>query len=163
MSLLGRTSITWDEYFMALAQISAKRSKDPCTQVGCCIVNSENKVVGLGYNGFPKGISDLDLPWTKEGGDMLKTKYPYVCHAEMNAIMNKNECSIKGCTLYTTQYPCNECAKLIIQSGITKVVYLEQKEVDTVSVKASNYLFKLAKVEVELYRSDGKTIKLIID
>lgn len=118
--------IEWDDYFMGIALLSAQRSKDPNTQVGSCIVK-DKKIVGVGYNGFPTGCSDTQLPWGKE--DVYEdTKYAYVCHAELNAICNKGTESLEGATLYTTLFPCNECAKLIIQSKITNVIYLHFKE-----------------------------------
>lgn len=118
--------ISWDEYFMGVALLSAKRSKDPATQVGACIVNNKNKIVGAGYNGLPAGCDDNDFPWDKQG-DFLQTKYPYVCHAELNAILNNIGMDLHGCRIYTALFPCNECAKAIIQSGISEVIYLSDK------------------------------------
>jgi len=138
--------LSWDEYFMAVALLSAQRSKDPNTQVGACIVNQEKKIVGVGYNGFPIGCSDDELPWGREG-DPLNTKYPYVCHAELNAILNSIPGNLKDCTIYTALFPCNECAKIIIQSGIKRVIYLMDKYADTDSVKAAKIMFAQAKVE----------------
>uniref|UniRef100_A0A9J8CUH9 dCMP deaminase n=1 Tax=Cyprinus carpio carpio TaxID=630221 RepID=A0A9J8CUH9_CYPCA len=109
--------LEWPEYFMAVAFLSAQRSKDPSSQVGACIVNQENKIVGIGYNGMPNGCDDDLLPWSRSADNKLDTKYPYVCHAELNAIMNKNSADVKGCTMYVALFPCNECAKLIIQAG----------------------------------------------
>ncbi|CAG5946850.1 unnamed protein product [Menidia menidia] len=109
--------LEWSEYFMAVSFLSAQRSKDPSSQVGACIVNPENKIVGIGYNGMPNGCDDDLLPWSRYADDWLDTKKPYVCHAEMNAIMNKNSADVKGCTMYVVLFPCNECAKLIIQAG----------------------------------------------
>jgi dCMP deaminase len=106
-------------------------SADPSTQVGACIVDADARIVGIGYNGFPRGCSDDDLPWDRTGDTELDTKYPYVCHAEMNAILNKNSASLKGCRIYVALFPCNECTKLIIQSGITEVVYYSDKYHDT--------------------------------
>ena len=137
--------ITWDEYFMAVALLSAQRSKDPNTQVGACIANSERKIVGVGYNGFPIGCSDDELPWGREG-DPLQTKYPYVCHAELNAILNSIPGSLRDCTLYTALFPCNECAKVIIQSGIRRVIYLVDKYADTDAVKAAKIMLAQAGV-----------------
>lgn len=117
--------ISWDEYFMGVALLSGKRSKDPSTQVGACIVNIQNKIVGVGYNGFPIGCSDEDFPWVKEGS-ALETKYPYVCHAELNAILNSTV-GLHGCKIYVALFPCNECTKAIIQAGIKEVVYLSDK------------------------------------
>ena len=121
--------LKWDDYFMSVAFLSAQRSKDPNKQVGAVIVGPDRVIMGVGYNGFPRGCSDSDLPWAKKStnGNPMETKYAYVCHAEMNAIMNKNSQSLHGATLYVTMYPCNECAKLIIQSGIREVVYFEGK------------------------------------
>lgn len=136
--------ISWNKYFMEIAKLSAMRSKDPSTQVGACIVNDENRILGIGYNGFPNGIDDDNLPWGKKG-EFLDTKYAYVCHAEMNAIMN---CVLlpKNCTIYVTLFPCNECAKLIIQSGIKKVIYLNSKYETKESTIASKKLLDLAKI-----------------
>ena len=112
--------LSWDEYFMAVALLSSQRSKDPNTQVGACVANRENKIVGVGYNGFPLGCSDDDLPWARTG-DFLQTKYPYVCHAELNAVLNSISRDLRGCRIYVGLFPCNECTKLIIQSGIKEV------------------------------------------
>ena len=117
--------ITWDEYFMGFAKLSARRSKDPNTTVGACIVNTKKRIVGIGYNGFPYGCHDKDFPWGREG-DFLDTKYPYVVHAEPNAILNSTT-KLDDATLYVTLFPCNECAKLIIQSGIKEIVYISDK------------------------------------
>ncbi|MGE4584658.1 MAG: dCMP deaminase family protein [Sphaerochaeta sp.] len=132
--------ISWDEYFMGVAVLSSMRSKDPSTQVGACIVNPDHKIVGVGYNGFPIGVSDDDIPWEREG-DWLDTKYPYVCHAELNAILNSISNSLKGCTLYVGLFPCNECAKAIIQSGIKEVVFLSDKYAQEDNTKASKRMF----------------------
>ncbi|CAM9168129.1 unnamed protein product [Ectocarpus fasciculatus] len=132
---------------MSVAFLSAMRSKDPSTQVGACIVNQDKRIVGIGYNGFPMGCSDDDLPWARQADDELDTKYPYVCHAEMNAILNKNSADVKGCLIYVALFPCNECAKLIIQSGIREVVYLSDKYRETNSMKASRRLFDLSGVK----------------
>lgn len=114
---------------MAVAFLSAQRSKDPNKQVGACIVDQQQVICGIGYNGFPRGCSDSQLPWSKksQGGDPLNTKYPYVCHAEMNAILNKNGASVVGAKMYVTMFPCNECAKLLIQAGIKEIIYHEDK------------------------------------
>jgi len=137
--------LSWDEYFMGVSLLSAQRSKDPNTQVGACIVNKSNKIVGIGYNGFPTGCSDDELPWEREG-DFLDVKYPYVCHAELNAILNSHTNDLTGCTLYVALYPCNECAKSIIQSGIREVVYISDKYAHTDAVKAAKRLFQMAGV-----------------
>ena len=139
--------ITWDEYFMGLAHLSAMRSKDPNTQVGACIVDQDNKVVSIGYNGFPRGCNDKVFPWKREGS-MLNTKYAYVVHAELNAILNSPR-SLKDTILYVSLFPCNECAKAIIQSGIKKIVYESDKYADTEGVKASKKMLEAAGVEFE--------------
>lgn len=118
--------ISWDEYFMGVAKLSAKRSKDPNTQVGCCIVNSDKRIVAVGYNGLPRNCDDNDFPWNCREGALQDTKYAYVVHAELNAILNATT-SLAGCTLYVTLFPCNECMKSIIQSGIKEVVYEDNK------------------------------------
>lgn len=146
--------MTWNVYFMKLAELTAERSKDPSTQVGACIVNDQNHIVGLGYNGFPKGCSDDEFPWSKHGED---NKYLYVIHAEINAINNKNMGDITGATMYVTHQPCNECAKSIIQSGIKKVIYLYSMEDNPryhVSVRASKRMFRTAGVELAQYKAD---------
>lgn len=127
--------IDWDTYFMGVAKLSAMRSKDPNTQVGACIVNQKKRIVGIGYNGFPIGIDDDVYPWESDG-DFLNTKYPYVVHAEPNAILNATV-PLDNATLYVTLFPCHECAKLIIQSGIKEIVYVENKYQQESSVKAS--------------------------
>jgi dCMP deaminase len=137
--------ISWDEYFMGIALLSAKRSKDPNTQVGACIVDRDNKIVGIGYNGFPIGCSDDNLPWAREGA-ANETKYPYVVHAEANAILNSTK-DIHGARIYVDLFPCNECAKLIIQSGIKEVVYLSDKYKESDTVKASRRMFQMAGIK----------------
>lgn len=137
--------ISWDEYFMGVALLSAKRSKDPSTQVGACIVNEKNKIVGTGYNGLPAGCSDDEFPWSKTG-DFLKTKYPYVCHAELNAILNNIGMDLHGCRIYTALFPCNECSKAIIQAGIKEVIYLSDKYADTDAFVASKKMLDTAGV-----------------
>ena len=135
--------LSWDDYFMAVALLSAQRSKDPNTQVGACIVNSQKRIVGVGYNGFPTGCSDDTLPWCREG-EFLDTKYPYVCHAELNAVLNSVPGNLNGCSIYTALFPCNECAKVIIQAGIREVIFLSDKYADTDSVRASRKMFDQA-------------------
>jgi dCMP deaminase len=139
--------ISWDDYFMGVALLSAKRSKDPNTQVGACIVNEDKKIVGVGYNGFPTGLDDDDFPWDRNGTNYLETKYPFVCHAELNAILNSTR-SLKGCTIYVALFPCNECAKAIIQSGIKEIVYLSDKYQHTDEVIASKMMLNQAKVKL---------------
>jgi dCMP deaminase len=118
--------ISWDEYFMGVALLSGQRSKDPNTRVGACIVNLQNKIVGAGYNGLPMGCDDEDFPWSKKG-EFLETKYPFVCHAELNAILNNIGMDLSGCRIYTALFPCNECSKAIIQAGIREVIFLSDK------------------------------------
>jgi dCMP deaminase len=135
--------ISWDEYFMGVALLSARRSKDPNTQVGACIVNDKNKIVGAGYNGLPMGCDDDEFPWEKQG-DFLQTKYPYICHAELNAILNNIGMDLRGCKIYTALFPCNECAKAIIQSGIAEVIYLSDKYAGSDTAKASRLMLDKA-------------------
>ena len=151
--------ISWDEYFMGIALLSAQRSKDSNTQVGACIVNSDKKIVSVGYNGMPTGCSDDDMPWEREGS-RLDTKYPFVCHAELNAILNSNIPSLAGASLYVTLFPCNECAKAIIQCGIKRVVYLENKYADTDEVRASTIMFGKCGVSVQRYSRSGRTLSI---
>ena len=139
--------LAWEDYFMNIAFLSAMRSKDPSTQVGACIVNGDKRIVAIGYNGFPRGISDDNFPWSRKAKDPLDTKYPYVCHAEMNAIMNKNSESLKGCDIYVTLFPCNECAKMIIQSGIKRVLYASDKYAHLMASKASKRMFDAVGIE----------------
>ncbi|MEE4240028.1 MAG: dCMP deaminase family protein [Desulfopila sp.] len=131
--------LSWDEYFMAVALLSAQRSKDPSTQVGACVANKDNKIVGVGYNGFPWGCSDDDLPWDR-AGDFLNTKYPYVCHAELNAVLNSISRDLRGCRIYVGLFPCNECTKVIIQAGIEEIIYLSDKYADSDPVRASKIM-----------------------
>lgn len=152
--------ISWDEYFMGIAMFSAQRSKDSNTQVGACIVNNDKKIVSVGYNGMPTGCNDDEMPWERDGDSQLDTKYPFVCHAELNAILNSNIGNLSGCTLYVTLFPCNECAKAIIQSGIKRVVYYSNKYAGTDSVKASSFLFERCGVEFCEYKPSGKEIVL---
>ena len=150
--------LNWDDYFMSLAHLSALRSKDPSTQVGACIVDTDNHVVSIGYNGLPNGCSDDEFPWVREGAN-LDTKYPYVVHAELNAILNSQR-SVKGCTIYVSLFPCNECAKAIIQSGIKKIVYECDKYSHTDAVIASKKM--LISSNIQLLKLDT-TIKLSVE
>ncbi len=134
--------ISWDQYFIGVAKLSALRSKDPDTQVGACIVNQDKRIVGIGYNGLPQGCNDEDFPWTKTG-DLYDTKYPYVVHAEANAILNATQ-SLKGAIIYVTLFPCHECTKLIIQSGIVEIVYESNKHKDTDTHQAALRMLKAA-------------------
>ena len=153
---MKKDHINWDEYFMGVALLSSMRSKDPNTKVGACIVNSEKRIVGIGYNGFPVGCDDNEFPWSRDG-EFLDTKYPYVVHAEPNAILNANS-RTQGCTLYVSLFPCNECAKLIIQSGIKEIVFMDDKYNGTESDQASKRMLdaagvkyrKMDKIEVSL-------------
>ena len=149
--------LTWDEYFMAIAIMSGMRSKDPNSQVGCCIVSEDNKILSMGYNGFPKGCSDDDFPWAREGA-FLETKYPYVTHSELNAILNYRGGSLEGAKLYVSLFPCNECAKAIIQAGIRTVVYDDDKYRDTDAMIASRRLFDAAGVRYYQYSRSGRKI-----
>ena len=135
--------ITWDEYFMGVALLSSRRSKDPNTQVGACIVSDKNKIVGAGYNGLPMGCDDDEFPWEKQG-EFLQTKYPYICHAELNAILNNIGMDLRGCKIYTVLFPCNECSKAIIQSGIAEVIYLSDKYSGTDTAIASKLMLSKA-------------------
>ena len=151
--------LSWDSYFMGLAHLSAKRSKDPSTQVGAVIVDSNKHVIGIGYNGLPVGCSDDEFPWGREGG-MLESKYAFVVHAELNAILNSPR-SLAGCTLYVSLFPCNECAKAIIQSGIRKVVYECDKYAKEDNVIASKKMLRAAGVElVQLDKKISLSVKI---
>jgi len=151
--------ITWDEYFMGIALLSARRSKDPNTQVGACIVNAENRIMSMGYNGLPTGCSDDEFPW-EAAGEHLDTKYPYVCHAELNAILNAGGRSLQGCKIYVALFPCNECAKAIIQCGIREVLYLSDKYADSPGTKASKRMFGAAGVKYTQLQLERETIAI---
>lgn len=151
--------LTWDAYFMGIALLSAQRSKDAGTQVGACIVSGENKILSVGYNGMPIGCNDDLMPWEREG-DPLHSKYFYVCHAELNAILNHGGGSLKGSRVYTTLFPCNECAKAIIQSGIQEIIYLSDKYKETDSVVASKQMFDMVGVTYRAYQPDGRELTL---
>lgn len=153
--------ITWDEYFMGIALLSAERSKDPSTQVGACIVSEDNKILSTGYNGMPIGCNDDEMPWERSAEEENDTKYPYVCHAELNAILNspilfKNQ----NARIYVALFPCNECAKAIIQSGIKEIIYSCDKYADTPSVIASKMMLDKAGITYRKYESKGKTLTL---
>ena len=149
--------INWDEYFMGIAMLAAKRSKDPNTQVGACIVSQDNIIISTGYNGMPKGCSDDEYPWDRVGEE---TKYPYVVHAELNAVLNANGRDLRGSKLYVALFPCNECAKAIIQSGVKEVVYLSDKYANTPGVQASKRMLDAAGVKYTQLRPAVKTITL---
>jgi dCMP deaminase len=151
--------LTWDEYFMAVAILSGHRSKDPNTQVGACVANSQNKIVGVGYNGFPWGCSDDKLPWAREG-DFLDTKYPYVCHAELNAVLNSITYDLRDCRLYVALFPCNECTKVIIQAGIKEIIYLSDRYKDSDSVLASKIMLDLSQTKYRQFTPSRETILL---
>lgn len=149
--------ISWEEYFMGVAMLSAQRSKDGSTQVGACIVNRDRKILSVGYNGMPTGCSDDDMPWERDG-ELLDTKYAYVCHAELNAILNNDGRSLKGTTIYVTLFPCNECAKAIIQCGIKEIVYMDDKYAEEASNVAARRMLDMAGVKYRKYQVSGKEI-----
>lgn len=158
--------ISWDDYFMGIALLAAKRSKDPNTQVGACIVSgdtqgelNDNTILSVGYNGLPIGCSDDQFPWSREG-EFLDTKYPFVVHAELNAILNARGKSLVGARIYVALFPCNECCKAIIQSGIREVIYLSNKYADSDAVKASIRMFEAAGVKLTKLKTDTKQIEL---
>ena len=151
-------TLTWDEYFMGLAHLSALRSKDPNTQVGAAIIDENHRVVSVGYNGFPKGCSDDEFPWSRSGG-VLNSKYAFVVHAELNAILNSPR-SVSGCTIYVSLFPCNECAKAIIQSGIKRIVYESDKYADSETTIASKKMLQAAGIELVQLEN---TIKLSVE
>lgn len=151
--------ITWDEYFMGVSKLSGMRSKDPSTQVGACIVSEDNKILSMGYNGFPRGCSDDSFPWEREGEE-LETKYPYVTHSELNAILNYRGGSLEGAKIYVSLFPCNECAKAMIQCGIKTLVYDSDKYAETPSVKASKKMLDAAGVKYYQYTKANRIIQL---
>lgn len=151
--------LTWDEYFMGVALLSGMRSKDPNTQVGACIVSADNKILSMGYNGFPKGCSDDEFPWSREG-EPLENKYFYSTHSELNAILNYRGGSLEGAKLYVTLFPCNECAKAIIQAGITTVIYDSDKYADAPSTIASKRMMDAAGVRYYRYNRTKRHIKI---
>ena len=149
--------ISWDEYFMGVAKLAARRSKDPSTQVGACIVSQDNIIISIGYNGMPKGCSDDEFPWDRTGEE---TKYPYVVHAELNAILNASGRDLRGSRLYVALFPCNECAKAIIQSGVKEVLYLSDKYADTPVTKASKRMLDAAGVRYNRLHTDVESLTL---
>ena len=159
MSDKRREYISWDDYFMGVALLAAQRSKDPNTQVGACIVDSQNRILSTGYNGFPLGCSDDDFPWSREGEE-TETKYPYVVHAELNAILNANGRDLRGSRIYVALFPCNECAKAIIQSGVKEVLYLSDKYADSMSTLASKRMLAAAGVKITQLRTGIRSITL---
>lgn len=157
MSDKRKDYISWDEYFMGIAKMSALRSKDPNTQVGACIVSRDNKILSMGYNGLPIGCSDDEFPWTREG-DPLDNKYMYTAHSELNAILNYRGGSLDNAKMYVTLFPCNECAKAIIQAGIKTLVYESDKYADTASVIASKRMLNAAQVQYYQYQPTGRKL-----
>ncbi|MBO5006124.1 MAG: dCMP deaminase family protein [Clostridia bacterium] len=151
--------ITWDEYFMSVALLAAMRSKDPSTQVGACIVDRENHILSTGYNGFPCGCSDDDFPWERDG-KYSETKYPFVVHAELNAILNAHGKNLNGTKIYISLFPCNECAKAIIQSGIKEIVYLSDKYAQSDSTIASKRMLASAGVRFTQFISQNKSLTI---
>ncbi len=151
--------LSWDAYFMGIAILSAQRSKDPGTQVGACIVGKDNKILSVGYNGMPIGCADDTMPWARDG-EPMDTKYLFVCHAELNAILNYSGGNLQGSTVYTTLFPCNECAKALIQSGVKRVVYLSDKYSDSDSVRASKMMFHMTGVDFVKYEPSGRKLQL---
>ena len=152
--------INWDEYFMGIAMLAARRSKDPNTQVGACIVSGDNIIISTGYNGMPKGCSDDEFPWDRKGENEAATKYPYVVHAELNAILNASGRDLRGSRIYVALFPCNECAKAIIQSGIKEVMYLSDKYNDTMLNLVSKRMLDAAGVKYTRMRTDLKELVL---
>lgn len=161
MSEKRQDYISWDEYFMGVAYMSGMRSKDPNTQVGACIVSADNKILSMGYNGLPRGCSDDEFPWNRDG-EPLENKYFYTTHSELNAILNYRGGTLDGAKMYVTLFPCNECAKAIIQAGIKTIVYAEDKYEATPAVIASKRMLKASGVEFYRYQFSGRqiTIKL---
>ena len=159
MSQKREDYISWDEYFMGVAMLSGMRSKDPNTQVGACIVSEDNKILSMGYNGLPKGCSDDEFPWSREG-DPLDNKYLYTAHSELNAILNYQGGTLQNAKMYVTLFPCNECAKAIIQAGIKTLVYDCDKYSDTASVIASKRMLNAAGVRYYKYDSTGRTVQI---
>ncbi len=154
--------LSWDQYFMGIALLSAKRSKDPNTSVGACIVGANNKILSVGYNGMPIGCSDDEFPWERTGENPLDTKYLYVCHAELNALLNYTGTNLSGSRIYTTLFPCNECTKALIQSGIREIIYMEDKYSDTASVIAAKKMMKAAGITYRSYESSETTVPLVL-
>ena len=152
--------LTWDQYFMGIAKLSAMRSKDPHTQVGACIVGEDNKILSMGYNGMPRGCSDEEFPWGRDGEDPLDTKYIYVCHAELNAILNYSGTNLKGSRIYTTLFPCNECTKALIQVGIKEVIYQDNLYPDSASVVAAKKMMKAAGITYRPYAPTNREVTL---
>lgn len=152
--------LSWDQYFMGIAKLSTMRSKDPNTSVGACIVGKDNKILSVGYNGMPQGCSDDEYPWERDKEDPLETKYLYVCHAELNALLNYTGTNLQGARIYTTLFPCNECTKALIQSGIREVIYSEDKYANTASVIAAKKMMHSAGIQYRHYKCLNQNIQL---
>lgn len=152
--------LSWDQYFMGIAKLSAMRSKDPHTSVGACIVGCDNKILSVGYNGMPHGCSDDEYPWDSKHEDPLETKYLYVCHAELNALLNYTGTNLQDSRIYTTLFPCNECTKALIQSGIREVIYEEDKYAASASVIAAKKMMKSAGILYRAYDCHNKEIQM---
>lgn len=162
MSEKRKDYISWDQYFMGVAKLSGMRSKDPNTQVGACIVSQDNKILSMGYNGFPNGCSDDEFPWNRDGEDPLCNKYFYSTHSELNAILNYRGGSLEGAKIYVSLFPCNECAKAIIQCGIKEIIYECDKYADTPSVIASKRMLTAAGVKFTKYISSNRELKVTV-
>ena len=152
--------LKWDEYFMGIALLSAERSKDPHTSVGACIISEDNKILSVGYNGMPLGCSDDEYPWERNSDNELDAKYLYACHAELNALLNYTGTNLKNAKIYTTLFPCNECTKALIQSGIKEVIYMSDKYSDTPSEKKKKRMMNSAGVKFTPYKPINRTIEL---
>ncbi len=161
---MKKNNISWDEYFMAIAKLSACRSKDPSTKVGACIVNKENRILSVGYNGTPNGFNDNEFPWGREG-DFVDTKYAYVCHAELNAILNYAGAreDLKNARIYVDLFPCNECAKAIIQSGIKEVIYLSDKYSKSDNNIVSKKLLEKCNIKITKLEPISKKISISLE
>ncbi|MCR5797954.1 deoxycytidylate deaminase [Eubacterium xylanophilum] len=151
--------LSWDQYFMGIALLSAQRSKDPHTQVGACIVDSDNRILSVGYNGMPRGCSDDEYPWGNTGEE-LQTKYLYVCHAELNSLLNYSGTDLKGASIYTTLFPCNECTKALIQAGIKNVIYMDDKYATTASVVAAKRMMDSVGINYRKYEFKDREVHL---
>jgi len=159
MTLKRKDYISWDEYFMGVAKLASMRSKDPNTQVGACIVNSDNMILSVGYNGLPAGCSDDDFPWAREG-DVYDTKYAYVCHAELNAILNSGTADLRKSKIYVSLFPCEGCTKALIQKGVGEIIYESDKYHDQPATAASRRMLDSAGVKYTKYEPSGREIKL---
>lgn len=160
MSSKRENYISWDEYFMGVCKLASMRSKDPNTQVGATIVDSSNHIISIGYNGFPVGCSDDEFPWDREGDSDYDTKYAYVCHAELNAILNAKSADLKGDKVFVTLFPCENCTKALIQKGISEIIYDDDKYHDTAGAMASRKMFDAAGIIYRKYNRSGKTLSI---